>query len=265
MDISMDPVSQTQEGDTMRSDDKRQKNMSGARKDGKSKTSNSAPKDLSPASANSIVDVDEDATTGISFLIDYSLVAGKLKGKIARRVTHKHEKYSGEPEEFSGLDETTIIKFMKIHLSSLEKNAGKVPDEEAQQPGKVRITQPSEAHKPGLDVVPEGSAQPSDILKQGQTFLLRWTFEPPTSSGITGEQLHYRIVVCAKSMERAEHIKIGEGGGQIVFGSALTALIGSGPLPPGTYIVEADAEFSLKSMKSYRQSVCSARRLIKVA
>jgi hypothetical protein len=264
MDISMDPVSQTQEGDTMRSDEKSHKNMSGTRKDGKSKTSNSAPKDLSTAVNQRPVEVDEDATTGISFLIDYSLVAGELRGKIARRLTHKHEKYPGKPEEFSGNGETTIIQFMKRYLSRLEKNAGKVPDEEAQQPGKVRITQPSEAHKPGLDVVPEGSAQPSDILKQGQTFLLRWTFEPYSPSGITGEQLHYRIAVCGKNLERGERIHIGEGEGKIDFSGALTALVGSRPLPQGTYIVEADAEFSLKSMKSDRQSLCRKSRLIQV-
>ena len=264
MDISMGPVSQTQEGETMRSDEKRHKDLSGTKKNGKSKPSNSAPKDLSTALNQRPVVVDEDATTGISFLIDYSLAAGKLKGKIARRVTHKHEKYSGEPDDFSGLGETTIIKFMKRHLSSLEKNAGKVPDEEAQQPGKVRITPSGAVRNPGLEVIPEGSAQPSDILPQGQTFQLRWTFEPLSPSGKTGEQLHYRIVVCGKNLERGERIKIGEGEEQIDFGSALTALIGSGPLPPGTYIVEADAEFSLKSVKSDWQSAHRKSRLIQV-
>jgi hypothetical protein len=248
----------------MRSDEKRQKNMSGARKDGKSKTSNSEPKDLSTAENQPPVEVDEDATTGISFLIDYSLVAGELQGKIARRLTHKHEKYFGKPDEFSGHGETTIIQFMKRHLSKVEKSVRKVQGEEPPQPGEVKITSPGEMRKPGLDLVPEGSAQPSDILKQGQTFQLRWTFEPPKPSGITGEQLHYRIVVYGRNLESGKRIKIGEGEEQIDFGSTLTAIIQSGPLPPGTYIVQADAGLRLKSMRSDRQSLRHKSRLIQV-
>jgi hypothetical protein len=257
MDVSMDPVSQMQEGDTMRSDEKRHKNMSGTRKNGKCKPSNSAPRNLSTAENHRSIDVDKDKTTGMSFLIDYKLVAGELKGTITHQQTNIKE-------EFSGHGEATIIQFMKRYLSKVEKNVRKVPVEEPPQLGEVRITSPGEMRIPSLEVIPAGSARPSDILQQGQTFHLRWTFEPPSPSGITGEQLHYRIAVCGKNLERGERIKIGEGGGEIDFSSALTALIASGPLPPGTYIVEADAGFSLKSMKSDRQSACRERRLIQV-
>jgi hypothetical protein len=257
MDISMGPVSQTQEGDTMRSDEKRHKNMSGTRKNGKSKPSNSAPRDLSTAETHRPADIDKDKTSGMSFLIEYKLVAGELKGII----THQQINIQ---EEFSGFDQATIIQFMKRYLSKVEKSVRKVPVEEPPQPGEVRITAPGEMRNLGLEVIPAGSALPSDILQQGQPYLLRWTFEPPSPSGITGEQLHYRIVVCGKNLERGERIKIGEDEGEINFSSALTALIASGPLPPGTYIVEADAGFSLKSFKSDRQSACRERRLIQV-
>ena len=257
MDISMDPVSQTQEGDTMRTDEKRHKNMSGIRKNGKSKPSNSAPRDSSTAETHRPADVDKDKTSGMSFLIEYKLVAGELQGTI----THKQINIQ---EEFSGFDQATIIQFMKRYLSKVEKSVRKVPSEEPPQPGEVKITSPGEMQKPGLEVIPAGCAQPSDILQQGQTFQLRWTFEPSKLSGITGKQMHCRIVVCGKNLERGERIHIGEGEEKIDVSGALTALIASEPLPPGTYIVEADAGFDLKSMKSDRQSACRARRLIKV-
>jgi hypothetical protein len=81
---------------------------------------------------------------------------------------------------------------------------------------------------------------------------------------MVGEQLHYRIVICGKNLERGERIEIGEVEGIIDFGGTQTALIPSEPLPPGTYIVEADAGFSLKSMESDRQSARRERRLIQV-
>lgn len=257
MDISMGPASQAQEDDTMRTDQKGYKNVSGTRKDRTSKMFNGPPKDCSSAENNRTVESDEDKAT-LSFLIDYSLVAGGLRGKVTHRLTDIQEEFSGRGEE-------KIMSFMARYLSKLEKSIEKQAVEKEQQRGEVRITQPSEPHKPTLEVVPEGSAHPSDTLQQGKSFQIRWTFKPPSPSGITGERLHYKIVVCGKNLERGEHIQIAEGGGEIDFTRALTALTSSEPLPSGTYFIEADAEFSLKSVKSHRQSACSARRFIKVA
>jgi hypothetical protein len=131
----------------MKSREKLDKEVSITRdkKDPKSKTSNNAPKDSTIAEHHHSVEVVEDTTTRISFLIDYSLVARELRGKITHKLTDKQE-------EFSGRGETNIIQFLNRYLSKLEKSVEKVPVSE------VRITPPGVMRNLGLDVIPVGSA-----------------------------------------------------------------------------------------------------------
>lgn len=207
------------------------------------------------------------ADGGIPFLVNFSLKEGQIKGKITHCLTNK-------PLEFSGLDQNEIIKFMKGYLFRLEKSAEKMTFEEQPQPihapadvqltEEARITPSGEMRTRSFGVIPAGSAQSMEILRQGQPFQLQWTFESPSMSGMEGDQLHYRIVISGKNLEGGERLKIGDTTGQIGFGSPLTAHIPSEPLPPGAYWLEADSDFSLKSNVAEWRSACRERRLIQV-
>ena len=48
----------------------------------------------------------EETMARISFLVDFSLEEGRIKGKITHRLTNKQE-------EFDGLDQTAITGFLK--------------------------------------------------------------------------------------------------------------------------------------------------------
>jgi hypothetical protein len=248
----------------MKNHGKYHKEMSGMKekRDSKSKTSNGESKQLSGGESHHRLAADEDLDKGISFLIVFSLKDGQIKGNITHRLTNKQM-------EFDGLDQTAITQFMKKYLSRLEKSIEEMPIEEqpvaaVQWREQTRITPTVEMRTRSFGVLPEGSAQHAELLLQGQPFQLQWSFESPSMSGMEGEQLHYRIVVCGKNLERGDRLKIVDTTGQIGFGSPLTASIPSAPLPPGPYRLEADSNFSLKSKFAEWHSACHERRLIQV-
>jgi len=265
----MDPADLRKEGGTMRNHEKRHKDLSIKRdkKDLKDKTSDIEPKKLSAVESHHALEPDKETTARISFLIDYTLVEGDLRGKITHRLTDKHE-------EFSGLDQTTITQFMKRYLSRLEKSVEKMTVEvppqkirefaKAQLKEEVKKSPRGEMRTLGLEVIPADASQPTKSLRQGQPFQLQWSFESPSITDMKGEQLEYRVVINGKNLRGGKHLKIGDFQGKTEFGKALTALIPSEPLPPGVYLLEADADFSLKSIKSDWHSECRERSLIQV-
>jgi hypothetical protein len=135
---------------------------------------------------------------------------------------------------------------------------------EVQRKEEARKTPPGEMQTRSFGLIPAGSIQPTELLRQEQPFQLQWSFEPPSISDMEGEQLYYRIVISGKNLEGGERLKIGDIKGQIGFGSALTARIPSEPLPPGAYWLEADSDFSMKSKVAEWRSACHERRLIQV-
>jgi hypothetical protein len=252
----------------MKTNEKRHKEQYSAKdkKVSKIKGTSDSPEVISNAeSSQSIADV-EDLKNGIAFHVNFLLKEGQIKGKITHRLTKKHV-------EFDGLDQNSITQFMKGYLSRLEKSVEKMPAEEPPpqfletteaQSDEAKITVTGEMQTRSFGLVPAGSTQPTELLRQGQPFQLQWSFEPPTISDMEGKQLCYRIVISGKNLEGGERLKIGNIKGQIGFGSVLTARIPSEPLPPGAYWLEADSDFSLKSKVAEWRSACHERRLIQV-
>jgi hypothetical protein len=248
----------------MKNHGKHYKEMSGMKekRDSKSKTSYGESNERSNDENRHRLAANEDLDNGISFLIVFSLKDGQIEGTITHRLTDKLTK-------FSGLDQTAITQFMKKYLSGLEKSVEKMPIEEqpfaaVQQREEARITPSHEMRTRSFRVIPEGSSQHVEFLQKGQPFELQWSFESPSVSDMEGEQLHYRIMICGKNLEGGKRLKISDTIGQISFGSPLTASIHFAPLPPGTYRLEADSDFSLKSKISNWHSACREKRLIQV-
>jgi hypothetical protein len=248
----------------MKNHEKSRKEIPGTKdkKNSKSKASTGDPEDILNIDSLRSFAADE----GIPFLVNFSLKEGEIEGTITHCRTNTQMK-------FVGLDQAAIGQFMKRYLSRLEKSIEKMPAEEPTpqffesvevQGDEAKKTAAGEMRTRSLDVVPSGAAQPTDILLKGQPFQLQWSFEPPSLSGMAGEKMHYRIVICGKNLKGGERIKVGEVSGKIDFGSALTAHIPSGPLPPGPYRLEADSDFSMKSKIAPWHSACRERRLIQV-
>jgi len=232
------------------------------KKNGKGKTATGDPGDILSIESRRSLAADE----GIPFLVNFSLSEGEIEGTITHLRTNTKTK-------FVGFDQVAIGQFMKRYLSRLEKSVEKMPVEEpppqffdsaVAQRDEAKKTVSGEMRTRSLEVIPSGAAQPSNILLKEQPFQLQWSFEPPSLSGMAGEKLHYRIVICGKKLEGGERIKFGEVSGKIDFGSDLTARIPSGPLPPGAYRLDADSDFSMKSKIAEWHSACRERRLIQV-
>jgi hypothetical protein len=260
------------EGDVMKNHGKYHKEISGTKekRDSKSKTSNGELKALSSDEGHHRLAADVDPDRGISFLVNFSLKGGQLEGKIKHVPTDKHIQFTVDDQD----DLSEMNRFIKGYLKfRLEKDEKKPIEEQPIRTHKFADVQDEETgavprgeiRTRSFGVLPEGSAQHTEFLQQGQSFQLQWSFESPSISNMEGEQLHYRIVISGKNLEGGERLKIADTTGQIGFGSPLTASIRSAPLPPGTYRLEADSDFSMKSKKIAEwHSACRERRLIQV-
>jgi hypothetical protein len=237
------------------------------KRDRKSKLFNGEPKGISSAENHHHPDTQEDTTARISFLVDFSLAEGEVRGKIIHRLTDKQA-------EFVGLDQATITQFMKKYLSRLEKNVIKMPQEETSHQihelaeGKeeeVKEIPASEMRTRSFGIIPAGTGLPTGILQQGQPFRLEWVFEPPSILTTQGEKLDYKVVVCRKRLAGGGRELFGEIKGQIDFTQTLTARFPSEPLPTGTYRLEGEAAFwSSKSKTPGHRSTCSDSCLVQV-
>jgi hypothetical protein len=209
----------------------------------------------------------EETMARISFLVDFSLEEGQIKGKITHRLTNKQE-------EFDGLDQTAITQFMKKYLSRLEKGVAETADRGPIEPIHVEAAgkrkeggkeiSPDEIRTRSFSVIPAGATQPTDIVLQGQPLQLQWCFEPSPEFPFRGERMNYKVSICRKKLAGGHRELLGEIGGEINFAEPMTACIHSEPLPAGTYRIEADAEFSLKSKKPAWRHTCHNSSLIQV-
>ena len=209
----------------------------------------------------------EETMARISFLVDFSLEEGQIKGKITHRLTNKQE-------EFDGLDQTAITQFMKKYLSRLEKGVAETADRGPIEPIRVEAAgkrkeggkeiSPDEIRTRSFSVIPAGATQPTDIVLQGQPLQLQWCFEPSPEFPFRGERMNYKVSICRKKLAGGHRELLGEIGGEINFAEPMTACIHSEPLPAGTYRIEADAEFSLKSKKPAWRHTCHNSSLIQV-
>jgi hypothetical protein len=251
----------------MKSHEKRHKDTSGIEepRERKREPTNGDPAESVNAESHSHLAAAEDTSARISFLIDFSLAEGQIQGKITHRLTNKHT-------EFTGLDQTAITQFMKKYLSRLEKGVVKMSGREALPAIDVQDTEKEEREIPSNDirtrsfsVIPAGTARPTEFLQQGQPFQLQWCFEPPESFVVRGEHLKYKVSICRKKLASGNRELLGEIEGDIDCTEALTACIHSEPLPAGTYRIEADAQFSLRSKKADWSSTCHNSNLIHVA
>lgn len=229
------------------------------------------PKEVSIAENHHHPANDKDTTARISFLIDFSLAEGEIRGKITHRLTDKQVK-------FAGIDQATITQFMNKYISRLEKNVIKMPAEEVSPPihelaeekkEEARETPFSEMQTRSFDVIPLGTAHPQRVLQQGQPFQFQWSFEPPSFLGLEGEKLNYRVIICRKKLAGGPRELVGKTEGQVDFSETLTsgiqASLQSQPLPRGTYRLKGVTHFwSSKSKKPGWRSSCSDSCLIQV-
>jgi hypothetical protein len=228
--------------------------------DGEPKSPAAAEDHHSPA-------VSEDATARISFSVDFYLVEGQMEGEIVHRLT-------GKPMKFIGLDQAAIIQFMHKYLSRLEKGIIRPPQEELPQAFPLEAEQapeeitaaplPLEMRTRSFDVFPAGATYPTEIVRQGQPFQINWCFDPPPNLAEQGEILKYRVSICRKQFGTNGREMIGEAKGETECDKVLTACIRSEPLPSGTYRLEANASFSLKSERPEWHSTCQNTYLLQV-
>jgi hypothetical protein len=237
-----------------------------AKKNQRSKAFNGEPKEPINVESHQRREAGNNATARISFLIDFSLTEGEIRGKITHRLTDKQE-------EFMGLDQTVITQFMKKYLSRLEKSIVRAPVEEPypqihelveEQGEKVTRTSPGEMHTRSFGIIPAGATHSTGLLQRGQPFRIQWSFEPPSISDMEGSQLNYKVIVFRKKLAGGVRELVGEIDGQIVFGENLIATIPSEALPSGAYRLEANSNFSLKSKKPEWRSACQESCLIQV-
>ena len=249
----------------MKNHEKRQKEVSGMEERRDRRRGNGD--NIHAASPHHSV-ADEDTMARISFLVDFSLENGQIKGKITHRLTNKQM-------EFDGLDQAAITQFMKKYLSRLERAPAETADREHIEPIRVETSgmgkeresaaSPEEIRTRSFSVIPAGSTQPMEIIQQGLPLQLQWCFEPAPAFPYRGERMHYKVSICRKKLAGGHRELLGEIGGEISFAEPVTACIHSEPLPPGTYRIEADAEFSLKSKKAAWRQTCHNSSLIHVA
>lgn len=250
----------------MKNHEKRHKEISGieGKRDRKKEPGNGGLKEDAERGSHHHFDADEDTTARISFLIDFSLTGGQIEGKIIHRLTNKQL-------EFIGLDQNTIIQFMKKYLSRLDKGVVNTADIE-----KPPLRYDQDEQKKGKDfpqneirtksfrVIPAGAREESSILQHGQPFQLQWSFDPPQSLAVEGWPINYKVSICRKQLSSGHRELLGEMEGNIDCSEDLTATIHSEPLPAGTYRLEADAKFKLNSKKTDWSSSCRNSCLIHV-
>ena len=248
----------------MKNQEKRQKEMSGMEEKRDRRKGNGD--NIHAASPHHSV-TGEDTMARISFLVDFSLEEGQIKGTVTHRLTNQQV-------DFDGLDQAAITQFMKKYLSRLEKGAAETADRGPIEPSHVdtagkrkeggKETLSDEIRTRSFSVIPAGSTQHTEMILQGQPLQLQWCFEPSEDFAFRGERMNYKVSICRKKLAGGHRELLGEIGGEINFAEPMTACIHSEPLPPGTYRIEADAEFSLKSKKAAWRKTCHNSSLILV-
>jgi hypothetical protein len=207
----------------------------------------------------------------MSFSIDFWLAEGELQGQIIHRP-------SGKPLKLSARDWTTkITEFLNKYLSSLEKSIATRPVEESSQ----ETPELAEAHKKEVKETPsrkmqtrsfgvfiEGTDHPIKILQKEQPFEYKWSFEPPASFGIRGEDLNYKVIICRKDLASGKRDIVFDEKGKIKketdFRESLI-VIPSKPLSAGTYRLEGEAKFISSKSKMPESSIkCKESCLILV-
>ena len=257
----------------MKAHERRHKESSSTKgqKDQKSKSFDGEPKEPSKVESQKHVDADEDTTGRMSFYIDFWLTEGELQGQIIHRP-------SGKPLKLSARDWTTkITEFLNKYLSSLEKSVAKRPVEESSQ----QVPELTEAHQKAVKETPsmrmqtrsfgvfiKGTDHPIKILQKEQPFAYKWSFEPPASFGIEGEDLGYKVIICRKNLAGGEREIVVDEKGEVDketdFPDPLI-VIPSKPLPAGTYRLEGEAKFiSSKSTMPESSIKCKESCLILV-
>ena len=250
----------------MKNQEKRHKEMSGMEEKRDRKKDSGNGDNIHAESPHQSV-AGEDTMARISFLVDFSLEEGQIKGKITHRLTNKQV-------DFDGLNQDAITQFMKKYLSRLEKGVAETASRGPIEPIRVdtarmrkeeekKIFQ-DEIRTRSFLVIPAGSTQPTDMILQGQPLQLQWCFESSPDFAFRGERMNYKVSIIRKKLAGGHRELLGEIGGEINFAEPMTACIHSEPLPPGTYRIEADAEFSLKSKKAAWRKTCHNTSLIQV-
>lgn len=195
------------------------------------------------------IDADDDTIGRMSFNIDFWLAEGELQGEITHRPT-------GKPLKLSARDwATKIPEFLNKYLSSLEKSIATRPVEDPPQEPLELV----EAHKKEVKEAPsrkmqtrsfgvfiKGTDHPIKILQKEQPFEYKWSFEPPATVGIEGEDLDYEVLICRKSLADGKREIVVDEKGKIkkeTDFSAPLVVIPSEPLPDGTYRLEGEAKF----------------------
>jgi hypothetical protein len=241
------------------------------KKDVNSKSFDGEHKEPPKVESQQHIDADEDTTGRMGFYIDFWLAEGEVKGQIIHRP-------SGKPLKLSARDWTTkITEFLNKYLSSLEKSIAARPVEESSQ----ETPELAEAHKKEVKETPsrkmqtrsfgvfiKGTDHPIKILQKEQLFEYKWSFEPPASFGIEGEDLDYWVIICRKDLADGKREIVVDEKGEIKketdFRDPLI-VIPSKPLFAGTYRLEGEANFISSKSKMPESSIrCKESCLILV-
>jgi len=241
------------------------------KKNGNSKSFDGEHKEPPKVESQQHVDAKDDTTGRMSFYIDFWLAEGELQGQIIHRPSVK-------PLKLSARDWTTkITEFLNKYLSSLEKSIATRPAEESSQEN----PELAEAHKKEVKETPsrkmqtrsfgvfiKGTDHPIKILQKEQPFEYKWSFEPPASFGIEGEDLNYKVIICRKDLAGGKREIVVDEKGEIKketdFRDPLI-VIPSKPLSAGTYRLEGDANFISSKSKMPESSIrCKESCLILV-
>jgi hypothetical protein len=218
------------------------------KKDEKSKSFDGEHQEHPKVESKQHVDADEDTTGRMRFSIDFWLAEGEVQGQIIHRP-------SGKPLKLSARDWTTkITEFLNRYLSSLEKSVARRPVEESSQQTpelteahqEVKETPSRKMQTRSFGVFIKGTDHPIKILRKEQPFAYKWSFEPPVSFGIEGEDLDYKVIICRKNLAGGEREIVVDEKGEVEketdFPDPLI-VIPSKPLPSGTYRLEGEAKF----------------------
>jgi hypothetical protein len=241
------------------------------KKNGNSKSFDGEHKEPPKVESQQHVDAKDDTTGRMSFYIDFWLAEGELQGQIIHRP-------SGKPMKLSARDWTTkITEFLNKYLSSLEKSIATRPVEEPPQ----ETPELAEAHEKEVKETPsrkmqtrsfgvfiKGTDHPIKILQKEQLFAYKWSFEPPASFGIEGEDLDYKVIICRKDLAGGKREIVVDEKGEIKketdFRDPLI-VIPSKPLSAGTYRLEGEANFISSKSKMPESSIrCKESCLILV-
>jgi hypothetical protein len=212
-----------------------------------------------------------EGTTGhIQFLVDFRLAEMDWRGIITHRKTQTKE-------EFLGVDQMKITQFMKKYLSRVDTGSKEPPGEPLQpnshlaeqQKKEAKEAPPYEMRTRSFSVIPAGTTYATGVMTQDQPLQLKWSFESGSISDIEeNEQIHYKVIISRMKLpdgplEMFSETTLNE---KMPFRKTFDIIIPSEPLPPGTYRLEAQANFwSLKSKKpEWHSNLCKETCVIEV-